>query len=148
MVSKSSNIQRKELIIMDIRKLGFKTTMISFLVSAALMLSTCMVYAGDSCQIIKIRKEKSGGGSSVQIFPEKITVPVGTCTIWINWVRDTEVRVSFRENAKQCILSSGASTGFEDWNSSLANHAIFPRSCLGVKQQAWSGQNRAHTNIN
>ena len=97
---------------MDIRKLGFKTTMISFLVSAALMLSTCMVYARDSCQLIKISKEKAGGGSSVQIFPEKVTVPVGTCTVWINFVKDTEVRVGFRENAKQCILSSGASTGF------------------------------------
>jgi len=99
---------------MDIRKLGFKTTMISFLVSAALMLSTCIVYAGDSCQIIKIRKEKAGGGSSVQVIPEKITVPVGTCTVWVNFIQDGKVQVSFRENAKQCILSTDAATGFKE----------------------------------
>jgi len=99
---------------MDIRKLGFKTTMISFLVSAALMLSTCMVYAGDNCQLIKITKEKAGGGTSVRITPEEITVPVGTCTVWINFVRDGKVQVSFRENAKQCILSTDAATGFEE----------------------------------
>jgi len=99
---------------MDIRKLGFKTTMISFLVSAAFMLSTCMVYAGDSCQFIKIRKKGAGGGSSVEIFPEKITVPVGTCTVWINFIRGGKVNVSFREGAKQCILSTDAASGFDE----------------------------------
>ena len=98
---------------MDIRKLGFKTTMISFLVSAALMLSTCMVYAGDTCQLIRIRLDKAGGGSRVRIFPEKITVPVGTCTVWINFILDGNVQVTFRENAKQCILSTDAATGFK-----------------------------------
>ena len=34
--------------------------------------------------------------------------------MWINWVTDKEVRVSFRENAKQCIMSSEASTGFDE----------------------------------
>ena len=49
-----------------------------------------------------------------EIIPEKITVAVGTCTVWINWVTGREVRVSFRENAKQCTLSTEASTGFDE----------------------------------
>ncbi len=98
----------------DVGKLGFKATMISFLVSTVLVLSTCMVYAGDNCQLIKITKEKAGGGSSIQISPEKITVPVGTCTVWINFIRDGQVQVSFRENAKQCMVSTSAPTGFKE----------------------------------
>ena len=98
---------------MDNKKLSLKTTMISFLVSAAFILSVSIAYAGESCQLIRITKDKAGGGSSVQIFPEKITVPVGTCTVWINFIRGGKVNVSFRENAKQCILSTDAATGFE-----------------------------------
>ena len=98
---------------MDMRKLGFKVTMISFLLSTVFVLSTCMVYAGDNCQLINIRKEKAGGGSIIRVVPEKVTVPVGTCTVWINFVRDGKVHVSFRENAKQCILSTNAPTGFK-----------------------------------
>jgi len=99
---------------MNIRKLSFKTTTVLFLLGAALLLSASMVYAGDSCQIIRIHKDKAGGGSSLLINPEKITVPVGTCTVWINFVRKGGVRVSFRENAKQCMLSTEAQTGFSE----------------------------------
>jgi len=98
---------------MNIIKLSFKTTTILFLVSAVLLLSTSIVYAGDYCQIIRIEEGQGAGGTRLEIFPEKITVPVGTCTVWINWVPDKEVRISFRENANQCIQSTEASTGFE-----------------------------------
>jgi len=100
---------------MNIRKLSFKTTTVFFLVSAALLFATCMVYAGDRCQIIRIETGKGGGGSRLEIFPSKVTVPVGTCTVWINYVQRKEVQVSFRENAKQCILSTEAPTGFEEF---------------------------------
>ena len=100
--------------IMSIRKLSFKVTMVLFLVSAALMLSTCMVYAGDTCQLIKIQGKISDGGSNVQIFPEKVTVPVGTCTVWINFVPYAGVRIIFRENIKECLLSTAAATGFQE----------------------------------
>lgn len=88
--------------------------MISFLVSATLMLSTCMVYAGDLCQVIELKDEVVAGVPSVQISPDKITVPVGTCTVWINFVRYAVVQVAFRENAKECVLSTEAATGFQE----------------------------------
>jgi hypothetical protein len=100
--------------IMNIKKLCFKTTAALFLVSAVLMLGNSLVYAADKCQIIRIQEGKGAGGTRLEISPERITVPVGTCTVWINWVMGREVRVSFRENAKQCIMSSEAATGFEE----------------------------------
>lgn len=99
---------------MNRRKLRFKTKTVLFLVSAVLLLGSSLAYAADTCQIIRIQEGKGAGGTRLEIFPEKITVPVGTCTVWINWVNDREVRVSFRENAKQCILSTDASSGFEE----------------------------------
>jgi len=109
----SINIQRKELI-MNIKKLGFKTTAALFLVSAALLLGSSLVYAADMCQIIRIQEGKGAGGTRLEIFPEKITVDVGTCTVWINWVTDRDVHVSFRENAKQCVLAADVSAGFKE----------------------------------
>ena len=100
---------------MNIGKLSLKTTTVLFLVSAALLLANCMVYAGDICQIIRIQQGKGGGGSRLEIFPSKITVPVGTCKVWINFVQRKEVRVSFREDAKACMLSTEASTGFNEF---------------------------------
>ncbi len=99
---------------MNIKKSRFKTTAVLFLVSAVLLLGSSPVYAGDMCQIIRIDEGKGAGGSRLEIFPEKVTVPVGTCTVWINWVQTKEVRVSFREDAKVCMLSSEASQGFEE----------------------------------
>jgi hypothetical protein len=98
---------------MDIKKLRFKTTAVLFLVSAALLLSSSLVYAADDCRIIRIQQDKGAGGTRIQIVPEKLTVPVGACTVWINRVMDREVRVGFKENAKQCKLSTDAASGFE-----------------------------------
>ena len=99
---------------MNIRKLSFKTTTVLFLLGAALLLGSSMVYAEESCEIIRITKIQAGGGSRILIRPEKVTVSVGTCTVWINLVRRGDLRVSFRENAKQCILSTDEATGFEE----------------------------------
>jgi len=98
---------------MNIIKLNFKTTTLLFLVSAFLLLGTSIVYAGENCQIIRILEGKGAGGTRFEIFPEKITVPVGTCTVWINWINDREVSVTFREDANKCIQSTEASTGFK-----------------------------------
>jgi len=99
---------------MNIKKLGFKTRASLFLVSAALLLGSSLVYAADTCQMIRIQEEKGAGGTRLEIFPGKITVPVGACTVWINWVANRDVHVSFPENAKQCVLSTEVSTGFEE----------------------------------
>ena len=99
---------------MNIKKSSHWKTAVLFLVSALLLLCSNLVYAADRCQTIFIQEGKGAGGTRLEIFPEKVTVPVGTCTVWINWVTDRQVRVSFRENAKQCMLSTESSTGFEE----------------------------------
>ena len=92
----------------------FKTTPLLTIVSAILLLGTSLAFGGDACQIIRIDEGKGAGGSRIEIFPEKITVPVGACTVWINWVQGKEIQVSFRENAKQCMLSTDAPAGFDE----------------------------------
>jgi len=99
---------------MNMKKLCFKTSPFFLLAIAILLWGISPTYAADQCQIIRIEEGKGAGGSRIEIFPEEITVPVGTCTVWINWVSDKDVRVSFRENAKACMLSTEASQGFKE----------------------------------
>ena len=100
---------------MNTKKSCFKTIAVLFVVSAVLLLGSSPVYAADTCQIIRIDKGIGAGGTRLEIFPEKITIPVGTCTVWINWVQGREVRVSFRDNAKACMMATDekVSQGFE-----------------------------------
>ena len=109
----SNNNQQKELV-MDIKKFYLKIKTALFFVSAILLLGSSLVYAGEACQIIRIDEGKGPGGSRIEIMPSKITVPVGTCTVWINWIQGRDVRVSFREDAKQCMLSTDSPQGFEE----------------------------------
>lgn len=67
---------------------------------------------GSTCRVITIGETKGIGTQTVATTPEKITVPVGTCTIWNNSVRDQSVTVSFREKAKPCEQVPGAPSGY------------------------------------
>ena len=100
------------------KKLEIRLAWLGILTLTALMLLPipAVVYAEDTCQVIRLSLDRAGGGSSVQIYPENITVPVGTCTVWINFIERREVQVSFRENAKKCIAATDAATGFKDFN--------------------------------
>ena len=81
-----------------------------------LMMGSSLVYA-ERCQIIRVDdassvyKGSSASGTSLEgikleVFPEKITVPVGTCTIWINWLDQGNINVSFLEDVKACVFSA------------------------------------------
>lgn len=96
---------------METKKRGKKVICIGML-SVAVLLWSGIVFSADMCQIIRVSSEKGAGSTKVMVFPEKITVPVGTCTVWVNWVTRGDVNVSFRENAKQCMLSSKSPSGF------------------------------------
>ena len=83
------------------------------------LLCVCVFLVGSSmvsaqmCQVIRIEDEKGTGGTRLTIFPEKITVPVGTCTVWMNWVTKGDINVSFRENVKECVAASESATEFD-----------------------------------
>ncbi len=96
-------------------KLNFKRTSILMAAAMVMIAFVGVASAENMCQIITIGQTKSTSTQPLDINPEKVTVPVGTCTIWVNFVRDQAVTVSFRENAKACIASVDASTGFEGY---------------------------------
>jgi outer membrane protein OmpA-like peptidoglycan-associated protein len=82
-----------------------------------LMIGSSQVFA-QNCQIIRIDDASkvykgttetgatSLEGVKLRIFPEKVTVPVGTCTVWISWLDQGDIQVSFVEGTKACVFSA------------------------------------------
>jgi hypothetical protein len=71
------------------------------------------VFAEQECRLIQISGEVQGVGSQIIISPKTLTVPVGTCTVWISFIKAIDqVTVSFRENAKACTSSTEESKDF------------------------------------
>jgi hypothetical protein len=72
-----------------------------------------LVFAGQQTQLIQISGEVQGAGSKIDIEPQTVTIPVGTSTIWINFIKSIDqLTVSFRENAKVCSSSAEDSKDF------------------------------------
>jgi hypothetical protein len=72
-----------------------------------------VVFAEQECRLIQISGEVQGAGSQIVISPKTLTVPVGTCTVWISFIKAIDqLTVSFRENAKACVASTEASKDF------------------------------------
>ena len=92
-------------------KRGRRLIWLALLTVGVLLISSSLVNA-KMCQVIRIEWEKGSGGTRLNIFPIKISVPVGTCTVWMNWVTRGDINVSFRENAKECVAASEAATEF------------------------------------
>jgi hypothetical protein len=83
-----------------------------FLIFASIFIFIGSVVFAEECQLIQLNLEKAGAGSQINIAPKSITVPVGTCTVWVNFIKDNEVTVSFRDNAKKCQASTVATKEF------------------------------------
>ncbi len=90
---------------------------IMLLACVFLMMGSSLVFA-ERCQIIRVedaskvfKGSTTTGGTSLEgvkltVFPEKVTIPVGTCTVWINWLGTGDVHVSFVEGVKACVFSA------------------------------------------
>lgn len=61
------------------------------------------------CRVIRIHGMTAHG--SIQIEPEILTVPIGTCVVWFNRSDANEIKVKFQEG-KKCASVSDAPTGF------------------------------------
>jgi len=82
-----------------------------------MMMGSSLVFA-EQCQIIRIddaskvyKGTTTSAGTTLEgvklaVFPEKVTVPVGTCTIWISWLDQGAINVSFSEGVKSCVFSA------------------------------------------
>ena len=93
-------------------KLSFYSIGILLLVSVALLIWNTSAFAANMCQVIRLEPDKTVAGTKIGIMPERITVPKSTCIVWINWFQTGKVQVSFRENAKACMISAEAPVGF------------------------------------
>jgi hypothetical protein len=69
---------------------------------------------GQVCQVIRITLEKGSAGEYIQVSPQIAKVSKGTCIVWINWVPEMEVRVTFKESAKACMRATDAPSGFKE----------------------------------
>lgn len=78
--------------------------------AVALQLS---VARAQQCKLITINMENTGGVKSVlQLVPQTVIVPKGTCVVWINWVSRADVRINFQKSSKSCMLATGSPAGF------------------------------------
>lgn len=96
---------------MNMKKIFVTSTGILVLFGAVLFLVQGLVFA-ETCQIVTITSEKAGSADRIVITPDKITVSPDSCVVFMNWVRNDKVRVSFRENVKECKFTSDANAGF------------------------------------
>ena len=102
---------------MEQKKVSVFKKSIFLLACVFLMMGSSLVFA-EKCQIIRVEDASkvykgsttSAGttleGVKLAVFPEKVTVPVGTCTIWINWMDQGAINVSFTEGVKTCVFSA------------------------------------------
>jgi hypothetical protein len=96
---------------MNMKKCFVTASGILAMFGAVLLLGQGLVFA-ETCQIVRITAEKGADATRIVITPEKITVPPDTCVVFLNWVQKDRVRVSFRENVKECKLTADSSAGF------------------------------------
>ncbi len=96
---------------MNMKKFFITSMGILVMFSVVLFLVQGLVFA-ETCQIVKITAEKTGSVSRIVVTPDKITVPPDSCVVFMNWVRKDKVRVSFRDNVKECKLTADTSAGF------------------------------------
>ncbi|MGO8990161.1 MAG: hypothetical protein ACLQGU_03695 [bacterium] len=61
--------------------------------------------AAETCNIVTIRGRDN-------IEPNMLTVKKGDCVVWMNWTRDQDVLLSFKEGEK-CIRATKAPVGFK-----------------------------------
>lgn len=65
---------------------------------------------GQECRIVRILDEGAESGR-LNIEPESMWIPKGTCVIWVNWTNGYEVNVSFAEG-KRCEDITESPVGF------------------------------------
>jgi plastocyanin len=89
-----------------------KTKLLS-IVTGAVFILTMVIFLGnpgiigaaEKCDIVTIR-----GRDNVE--PNMLTVKKGDCVVWMNWARDQDILLSFKEGEK-CVRATKAPSGFK-----------------------------------
>lgn len=92
-------------------RLGGKLMCLVIFVCTFFVLGSSLAFAKDVCHVIRLDLV---GNDVISIIPKKLVAGVDTCTVWVNFMEELSVEVSFRENARQCKLSSKSPSGFVD----------------------------------
>lgn len=78
------------------------------------------VNAGDkgdgNCFVVSLKgnltnSKSATGDEIITIAPQYLDVPVGSCVVWVNWIRGAEISTSFKEG-KACAVSTQSPVGF------------------------------------
>lgn len=88
-------------------------TKLLLIVTGAAFILTVVIFVGDPgtigaaeiCKIVTIRGRDN-------IEPDIVTVKKGDCVVWMNWTRDQDVLLSFKEGEK-CLRATKAPIGFK-----------------------------------
>ena len=87
---------------------------------ASFVVNPVTVYAGDegdgSCFVVSLKgsittAKSATGDDIITIAPQYLDVPVGSCVVWINWIRGADISTSFKEG-KVCAASTKSPIGF------------------------------------
>ncbi|MFH2046269.1 MAG: hypothetical protein ABIK92_14095 [Pseudomonadota bacterium] len=92
---------------------------IMLLLIASFVVIPSTVNAGDegdgNCFIVSLKgnitTKGAEGDDIITIAPQYLDVPVGSCVVWVNWVRGAEISTSFKEG-KLCAVSTKSPVGF------------------------------------
>jgi plastocyanin len=90
-----------------------KRTKFLLIVTGVVFILTTVIYLGspatigaaEVCKIVTIRGRDN-------IEPTMLTVKKGDCVVWMNWTRDQDVLLSFKEGEK-CVRATKGPTGFK-----------------------------------
>jgi len=97
---------------MNAKLCGLKNAVIFLITIGFVALFGSPAFAQQECQLIRINQTGEYAKANLDIFPKEITVPVGSCTVWVNMAHSYDVKVSFRENAQPCKEATKGETGF------------------------------------
>ena len=91
---------------MDKTKLLLIVTGVAFILTMAIWPGNPVTTgAAEKCDIVTIRGRDN-------IEPNMLTVKKGDCVVWMNWARDQDVLLSFKEGEK-CVRATKAPVGFK-----------------------------------
>ncbi|MBU4037466.1 MAG: hypothetical protein KKA35_13655, partial [Proteobacteria bacterium] len=72
--------------------------------------------AKDQCFVVSLNGNISPQSAAkmdqvITITPQYMNVPVGSCVVWVNWVRGPEISTSFKEG-KTCAATTKSAVGY------------------------------------
>jgi plastocyanin len=98
-ITKGEYAMNKVKLLLIVTGVAFISTMVIFLGNSG------TIGAAEKCDIVTIRGRDN-------IEPNMLTIKKGDCVVWMNWAREEDVILRFKEGEK-CLRTTKAPTGFK-----------------------------------